>query len=223
MTDNKPEDKDDYSNVFNMIEGEKYTSSQSLLPHREHKKLTISDILTVEGNCNFNSNVYVTDDVSAGGDISSIGKIISNGGITNSPLGDEINYFPFTMKSGGNYLTLNKGRLKDVFAVLGNESNYPIVIHCSIGTDRTGVICFLVNGLLGVSEEDLYKDYLFSNFGNIYGVRTTSAIKDYLKQINYASGDTLEEKFYNYLVNNGVNEEDLKTIIKIMKEDKNKY
>lgn len=47
-------------------------------------ELTISDILTVEGNCNFNSNVYVTDDVSAGGDISSIGKIISNGGITNS-------------------------------------------------------------------------------------------------------------------------------------------
>lgn len=146
-----------------------------------------------------------------------------NGGITNSPLGDEINYFPVTMKSGGNYLTLNKGRLKDVFAVLGNESNYPIVIHCSIGTDRTGVICFLVNGLLGVSEEDLYKDYLFSNFANTYGVRTTSAIKDYLKQINYASGDTLEEKFYNYLVNNGVNEEDLKTIIRIMKEDKIQY
>ena len=44
MTDNKPDDKVDYSNVFNMIEGEKYTSSQSLLPHKEHKKLTISDI-----------------------------------------------------------------------------------------------------------------------------------------------------------------------------------
>ena len=43
-----------------------------------------------------------------------------------------------------------------------------LLLHCSIGTDRTGVICFLINALLGVSEEDLYKDYLFSMFGMIF-------------------------------------------------------
>ena len=49
--------------------------------------------------------------------------------------------------------------LKDAFAIFGNKDNYPIVMHCSIGTDRTGMLAFLINSLLGVSEEDLYKDY----------------------------------------------------------------
>lgn len=124
------------------------------------------------------------------------------------------------MKSGGNYLSLNKGRLKEVFSVLGDESKYPLIIHCSIGTDRTGLICFLVNGLLGVSEKDLYQDYLFSNFGFIHGLRTPSAINNYLKQINFMSGDTLEEKFYNYLVSCDVAKEDLDNIIRIMKEER---
>lgn len=141
-----------------------------------------------------------------------------NGGITNSPLGDSVKYISIPMKSGGNYLTLNKNVLKDVFAVLGDEKNYPMVIHCSIGTDRTGLICFLINGLLGVSEKELYQDYLFSNFGYIYGVRIPSTIEGYLKQIKYYGKDT-SEAIYNYLLAQGVDEEDIKNIIKIMKTE----
>lgn len=141
-----------------------------------------------------------------------------NGGITNSPLGDSVKYISIPMKSGGNYLTLNKNVLKDVFAVLGDEKNYPMVIHCSIGTDRTGVICFLLNGLLGVSEQELYQDYLFSNFGYIHGVRTSSAIKDYLKQVKYYGNDT-SEAIYNFLLAQGVKEEDLNNVINIMKTE----
>ena len=139
-----------------------------------------------------------------------------NGGITVSPLGEDVKYISISMRSGGNYLTLNKEVLKDVFNVLGDVDNYPIVIHCSIGTDRTGLICFLVNAILGVSEKDLYVDYLFSNFGNIYGVRTPSAIKDYLKQIK-PYGKDIQSQAYNFLLANGVLQEDLDTIIKIMK------
>ena len=141
-----------------------------------------------------------------------------NGGITVSPLGESVNYYSVPMKSGGNYFLLNMGVLKDVFAVFGNEENYPIVIHCSIGTDRTGVICFLINALLGVSEEDLYKDYLFSMFGNINNNRNASTIDDYLEKISFAEGNTLKEKTYNYLVDLGVAESDIDTIIKMMTE-----
>ena len=139
-----------------------------------------------------------------------------NGGITSSVLGDSVKYCSVPMKSGGNYLLLNKMVLKDVFAVFGNEDNYPIVIHCSIGTDRTGVICFLINALLGVSEEDLYKDYLFSMFGEINNVRNASTIDDYINKVSAAEGDTLKEKTYNYLVDLGVSESDLNNLIRIM-------
>ena len=144
-------------------------------------------------------------------------KEVENGDITLSPLGFKINYIHIPMQSGGNILTLNKEKLKDLFEVFGDESNYPIVFHCSIGTDRTGLVAFLINGLLGVKEEDLYRDYLFSNFGVIGKMRTPSSIKDYITVLNnFSSGDTLKEKIYNYLVDNGVDKNDIDTLIKIM-------
>lgn len=39
------------------------------------------------------------------------------------------------------------------------ESNYPIVFHCTSGADRTGTFAFLLEGMLGVELEDLYKDF----------------------------------------------------------------
>jgi hypothetical protein len=140
-----------------------------------------------------------------------------NGGITVSPLGSKVKYYSVPMKSNGNCLLLNKDVIKNAFKILGDESNYPIVIHCSIGTDRTGMLCFLINALLGVSEEDLYRDYLFSNFGNIGGNRTPSIIDTYLLNISTSYGETLSEKTYNYLKNIGVNESDLNTLISLMK------
>ena len=141
-----------------------------------------------------------------------------NGGITVSPLGENVKYISISMKSGGsNYLTINKNVIKDVFSVFGQENNYPVVIHCSIGTDRTGLICFFINALLGASEEDLYRDYLFSNFGDIGRRRVPDAIDEYLKEVNAAKGNNLSEKTYNYLISIGVNSQDLDTIIRVMK------
>ena len=127
-----------------------------------------------------------------------------NGGLSESPLGKEVNYCSVPMKSGGNCILLNKTVLKDVFAVFGNKDNYPIVMHCSIGTDRTGAIAFLINALLGVKEEFLYKDYLYSNFANIGGSRNPSTISDYLRVLNNTLGESLAEKTKNYLINEGV-------------------
>lgn len=141
-----------------------------------------------------------------------------NGGITSSPLGSEVNYFSVPMNSGGNCIILNKEVLKDAFSVLGDKDNYPIVIHCSIGTDRTGMLCFLINALLGVSEEDLYRDYLFSNFGNIGRSRSFSIIGKYIDTVKLASGKTLAERTFNYLLSLGVSEVDLNNLIKIMTE-----
>lgn len=37
-----------------------------------------------------------------------------------------------------------------------------MLIHCSLGKDRTGVISALILSLCGVSDEDVAKDYSFS-------------------------------------------------------------
>lgn len=46
-----------------------------------------------------------------------------------------------------------------VFAFLADESSYPLVFHCRMGKDRTGLIAALVLGVLGVADEDIVRDY----------------------------------------------------------------
>lgn len=143
------------------------------------------------------------------------------GGITESILGDGVTYMSLPIESGGNIILLNKDELKDIFAVFGDESNYPIAFHCSIGTDRTGMIAFLINGLMGVAEEDLYRDFLFSNFGEIGKMRAPSIIKTYMDTVEMSKGADLGEKIYNYLVDAGVASSDLDSLMSIMEDSDN--
>lgn len=124
------------------------------------------------------------------------------GGITSSPLGDNVNYINCPLEwDTGNYLTHNIESVRYFFTLASDVNNYPLIFHCNIGTDRTGLFAFLINGLLGVSEEDLYRDYLFSNFGNINNTRTLSNIQNnYLSTIKNYSGATLSEKIENCLI-----------------------
>lgn len=55
------------------------------------------------------------------------------------------------------------GELKSVFELLTRPESYPILIHCRAGKDRTGFVCAVIQLALGVSEDDVIKDYLLSN------------------------------------------------------------
>ncbi len=83
------------------------------------------------------------------------------------------------------------------------------------------MIAYLVNALLGVSEEDLCRDYLFSNFGKIGSLRRPSGLEDsvYYQSVAAAEGNTLQEKAYNCLVGFGVPSEQLDSIIRILSEN----
>lgn len=123
------------------------------------------------------------------------------------------------MGYNGDILINNKLMVKQIFEIMGDESNYPIIYHCNIGTDRTGLITYLVNGLLGVDQDDLFMDYEFSNLGNISGTRKRSGIKStYVATINSAKGDTLSEKIANYLLSIGVNQIQFDTIVDMFTE-----
>ena len=144
------------------------------------------------------------------------------GGRTTSVLGDKVRFYSRPME----YVDVftdegNRVQIKSIFALLADRSNYPVYLHCSIGTDRTGLIAYLVNGVCGVSEEDLWRDYLFSNFGVVNGPRTKDNILNaYVRTFeNYRDGDTYAEKIYNYLHTVlGIPEEHLNGVIQIMKE-----
>lgn len=140
------------------------------------------------------------------------------GGLEESVIGEEVEYVLLPMKSGGSYLVLNLSALPELFGILADEESYPLVFHCSIGTDRTGVVAFLVNGLLGVGEEDLYRDYLLSNFAEISVMRTPNDIRDYIKYMDKYPGETLSERIENFLIANGVEKENIDRLREILLE-----
>lgn len=141
-----------------------------------------------------------------------------SGKIGESPVGSDVNYFRIPMEYGSEIIEGNVEQIKEIFTLLANEKNYPIVIHCNIGTDRTGLISFFVNGLLGVSENDLYLDYIFSNFGKIGSSRSVYQVAKYINMVQDYNGDTLSDKIYTYLTELGVSTADMDAMIEILTE-----
>ncbi|MBQ6922401.1 MAG: tyrosine-protein phosphatase [Clostridia bacterium] len=141
------------------------------------------------------------------------------GRLNASLIGEDVNYYncPMDVMAGVSN-SINYGSIRQVFAYLADENNYPLIFHCTIGTDRTGFIAYLLSGVLGVEKEGLLRDYLFSNFGNIGESRSESSISDlYVKMLDNQVGATLSEKIENYLVNTvGVQQEQIAAIRAIL-------
>lgn len=52
--------------------------------------------------------------------------------------------------------------VKQVFDVLADEKNWPVLVHCTQGKDRTGLIVMLLLFLLEIDIDAIDKDYLLS-------------------------------------------------------------
>jgi len=61
-----------------------------------------------------------------------------------------------------NSLDACKREVKQVFDVLADEHSLPVLVHCTQGKDRTGLIVMLVLFLLDVDSECIYLDYMLS-------------------------------------------------------------
>ena len=61
-------------------------------------------------------------------------------------------------------ITKYSDEYRKVFDVLLDAGNYPVVIQCSSGNERTGIMAALVLSALGVNQDIILDDYLLSNY-----------------------------------------------------------
>jgi len=84
-------------------------------------------------------------------------------GMTGSPLGPETKWVHVPSGAYGDFLARRES-VQKCLAVFFDEQNYPIVFHCISGADRTGSLAYLLEALLGVSDDDLALDWELTAF-----------------------------------------------------------
>ncbi|WP_139488093.1 tyrosine-protein phosphatase [Brevibacillus dissolubilis] len=56
-----------------------------------------------------------------------------------------------------------KQQIQQIITALSDEKNYPAIIHCTSGKDRTGFVAATLQLLAGVPYQTVMEDYLLSN------------------------------------------------------------
>lgn len=148
-----------------------------------------------------------------------------------SPLGTSVNYInvggPYYWEDtrGINAKAYQEALVTEI-RTFANPDNYPIYVHCSIGRDRTGTLCFLINALLGVSEQDLFMDYEFStlslNRSEYSSAQWLTGVFDnmYDNVKAYAPDGTMAEATEAFMLSIGVTQEEIDSIREILLEEK---
>lgn len=61
------------------------------------------------------------------------------------------------------YLQIGGTRFADAFRLLAKPESYPVLVHCTAGKDRTGVVLGMLMDLLGAFDEDIAHEYALSD------------------------------------------------------------
>lgn len=127
-------------------------------------------------------------------------------GMTGSPLGPEVRWVrcPWSLYQwvAGDE---EKAMFAKIFRLLLDRQNLPAVVHCIEGQDRTGTLCFLLQGLLGVSDEDKLRDWECTGFANAHwGFRHESRLDPFLKYLATLPGETVNDRCVSYARSCGV-------------------
>ena len=169
--------------------------------------------VTAEGRAIFLDRYGVRSDI----DLRSDGECW---GMTGSPLGPEVKWFHYSSSAyAGMHTDRGRAAFAKVFRVFLDEKNYPVIFHCIAGQDRTGAVAFILNGLLGVAEEELYLDWEATGFWNKNPTLNHAARLDKLVAgFRKLPGKDLNEQIENFVLSCGFTREDIEKFRRIMLE-----
>lgn len=91
----------------------------------------------------------------------------------------------------------------------------PVYFHCTYGADRTGTVAYMLEGLLGVPDENRTEDFELSTFFGIVPRNRYFSIEDASNRNDpykwtYLKGKLPDtESIYNWFTNNGATTEDV--------------
>lgn len=105
------------------------------------------------------------------------------------------------------------------FRIFLDTANYPVDIHCITGADRTGSLVFILNGLLGVSKEDLSRGWELSWYAALNYAERFDPMLQTLKKEYGKPEDPIHKKIEAYLYENGVTPEEVAKFREIMLEE----
>jgi len=145
-------------------------------------------------------------------------------------LGDIVDYYLAGESGAAMYYEYDNRTISDLegdyvkatvnaIRVYADSSNFPAYFHCTYGRDRTGTMSCLILGLLGVSREDILKDYeitFLSQYGGCgisaydHSVRLNEMM-DWISE-NYAPGGSFKDSCEAYLLAAGLTVDEIAAI-----------
>ena len=150
---------------------------------------------------------------------------------TVSPFGDEITiiaingayYANSVHETAINGSKEYRNAFRDELKACADESNYPMLFHCSLGRDRTGTLAFILEALCGVEEDTLIRNHMLS-FLSVEGQRGAADVHEAILAnvrgiysfINSQSGKTFAEKTETFVKQIGVTKEEIMSIRSIL-------
>lgn len=184
-----------------------------------YRSATLDDI-TTEGLYQMNTVLGIKTDL----DVRTPGEGTAGSG---SPLGSNTNYLNYDAPYYWDKLVSDSYRAAIIGEIkaFANEDNYPIVVHCSVGRDRTGTLLFVIEGLCGMSKSDLFLEYELSFLGRIGGGASANVpqMMNYVETMYqniqaYAPEDTFAEACESFVLSLGITQEEIDTIRDLMTE-----
>lgn len=125
---------------------------------------------------------------------------------TESPLGNDV-WFTIADKAASYTLTpVATWQLYLRCVIDAVTHREPVYFHCTAGADRTGTLACVLEGLLGMSQSDIDKDYELTTFSSGSGSdalarrRNEPEWKKLINAINAVSGDTFRDKCVHFAV-----------------------
>lgn len=112
-----------------------------------------------------------------------------------------------------------KNNMVKIFEELSKKENYPMYFHCAVGSDRTGTVAFLIDGLVGRSDKHLIDNYELPSFNkNLVRYRYCRKGSGMINELKGKNGEPFHVTIPRYLLKIGVPQEQLDAIRDILIE-----